>query len=58
MLKTIDRAYGNRNLSFYAINLKGHGSIIMSETIDFLENVEYEYIARPAPEVINIEGNT
>ena len=37
------------NEDFYAINLKGHGCIIMSNDLDKLKNIPY--VSRPMPEV-------
>lgn len=52
IMKFIDRYYeGNRNLDFYAINLIGHGSIIMANNTDYLEG-DIEYMARTLPEKI------
>lgn len=38
----------NTNDSFYAINLKGHGCIVMSDDLDKLANLPY--MSRPMPE--------
>lgn len=52
IMKFIDRYYeGNRNLDFYAINLIGHGSIIMTNNTDYLEG-NIEYMARTLPEIM------
>lgn len=50
ILKLIDST-SNRYQSCYKINLLGHGSIIMTHTVEELNDVEY--IPRPIPEVIN-----
>jgi hypothetical protein len=48
VLSLIDTAYGARNLDWYAINLKGHGSLLMANDVSLLRNVQY--IRRPMPE--------
>lgn len=45
----IDKLIPNKWEDFYAINLKGHGCIVMSSDIEKLKSVEF--IARPIPEV-------
>lgn len=50
ILNFIDTHYHSRDLGFYKINLIGHGSIVMSETIDMFKHIEYE--RRPFPEYI------
>ncbi len=40
----------NRNKDFYAVNLIGHGSIVMSSTIEKLTNIQY--VGRTMPECI------
>ena len=48
VLGLIDKEFNSRELNRYAINLLGHGSLIMGSTVDDLKNVEY--IARQLPE--------
>ena len=45
----IDKAISNKWEDFYAINLKGHGCIVMSSDVEKLKSVEF--FARPIPEV-------
>lgn len=40
----------DRNKSFYALNLVGHGSIVMSEYTDKLKNIQY--VSRSIPEIL------
>lgn len=46
----IIRLYPDKNTTDVAINLIGHGSLIMASTADFIENIDY--IMRPSPEYI------
>lgn len=48
VLAYIDKHYKSRELTRYRINLRGHGSIVMGNTIDDMTGIEY--IARPIPE--------
>lgn len=48
ILAYIDKHYGSRELTQYRINLRGHGSIIMGNTVDEMTGVNY--VARPMPE--------
>lgn len=48
ILQFIDEHYKTRNADVYRINLIGHGSIIMANTINNLKNVKY--FGRPMPE--------
>ena len=50
VLKTIDKYYNSRNESYYAINLIGHGCIVMANSSKLLNNLEY--VARNVPEII------
>lgn len=50
ILKSIDRVIKSRDKNAYALNLRGHGSIIMGSSIEDIENIKFE--ARPAPELI------
>ena len=50
IINTIKENYKSLNKTFYKINLKGHGSIIMSKNIENLKNVEI--ISRNLPEYI------
>ena len=52
VLAFIDKYYKSRELNQYKTNLIGHGSIIMGNSIDDINNVTY--IKRPMPEKINI----
>ena len=49
ILSLIDEVYKDRNKTFYAINLKGHGSIMMGNKISDLKDIEIE--ARNIPEI-------
>ena len=51
VLSLIDKEFGSRELNRYAINLLGHGSLIMGSSTEDLKNVEY--IARQLPEITN-----
>lgn len=48
IIRTILKYYGSLDLNKYAINLKGHGSFILGNTIDDIKNINY--IGRPLPE--------
>ena len=48
ILHFIDSHYGRRNENFYAINLIGHGSILMAATVEQMNGVNY--VGRPMPE--------
>lgn len=48
ILSLIDQKYDSREEPFYAINLKGHGSIVMAKYCSDIDKVEY--IKRPMPE--------
>lgn len=48
VLHTIDSLYHDRNKTSYQLNLFGHGSLIMGNTIEELKDVTY--IKRPMPE--------
>lgn len=41
VIETIKREYNSLNETKYILNLKGHGSLIMGETIDDLRDVQY-----------------
>lgn len=47
-VEEINNTIADKTKSFYAINLIGHGCIVMSDDVDKLETVEF--IARPIPE--------
>lgn len=49
VLNLIDRKYEDRKSNFYVVNLKGHGSLLMSSEVDAMENVKY--VARQLPEI-------
>lgn len=51
VLGLIDNTYGLRNLDYYAINLKGHGSLLMSGDVSLMHDVLY--IGRQMPEVMH-----
>lgn len=53
VLTFIDKTYADRTLDFYTVNLKGHGSIVMSK--DCKKMTDVNYIRRPMPE--NMEAN-
>lgn len=48
VLGVVDRSFKSRDLARYAINMKGHGSIIMASTVEGLRG--YTFIKRPFPE--------
>lgn len=50
ILSAIDKTIGDRNLNRYVINLKGHGAIIMGNTVDDLRNISFK--SRPTPEYV------
>jgi hypothetical protein len=50
VLSLIDNTYGLRNLDYYAINLKGHGSILMASNASMLHDVQY--VGRHLPEMM------
>lgn len=50
VLQCIDTAYNSRECDFYIINLKGHGSLLMSNDVEKLKNVKY--VGRIMPEVV------
>ena len=50
ILKVVDKGVLGRNTLFFAVNLKGHGSIVMANSLSFLENIEESYYARNFPE--------
>lgn len=50
VLKTIDEYYNSRNESYYAINLIGHGCIVMADSTKLLGNLKY--VAREMPEIV------
>lgn len=50
ILSVIDREYGSRKKTCYVLNLIGHGSIVMAEDPDMLDDLEY--VARPMPEMM------
>lgn len=45
----IKNTFTNRNLNEYKINLKGHGSIVMANSLKTFENLNY--VKRPCPEL-------
>lgn len=53
ILSLIDRIFNNRNRPAYAINLFGHGSIIMGKTLDDIRN--HKFYKRPMPEDMTTE---
>lgn len=48
VLSVVDKSFKSWNLARYAINMKGHGSIIMASTVEGLRG--YTFIKRPFPE--------
>lgn len=50
VLDYIDNVCGSRNLEFYAINLFGHGSLLMAKDVELMKNVKY--VGRNLPEVM------
>ena len=53
VIKTILNTYGSYYLDAYAINLKGHGSLLMASDITGLKDIEY--IGRPFPEDMTMD---
>ncbi|MBO5435144.1 class II aldolase/adducin family protein [bacterium] len=51
IIKAIDLYFNNRNMSCYALNLIGHGSIVMANNLDAFNNIKYK--ARNIPEKLN-----
>ena len=49
VMALIQKKYGNCDGDFYAINLVGHGSIIMSSDVQKLKNIDY--VGRIFPEI-------
>lgn len=50
VIGVIDEHYEDRNADFYAVNLVGHGCIVMSSTVDKMKNLPY--VGRIIPERI------
>lgn len=50
IISLIDSTYGLRNLNYYAINLKGHGSLLMANSANLMHDVQY--IGRTLPEIM------
>lgn len=50
ILDLIEKEYGDFSKNFYVLNLKGHGSIMMSNDVEKLKNVEI--IGRKLPEIM------
>lgn len=48
VLGVVDKHFKSRTLDRYAINMKGHGSIIMASTVEGLQG--YTFTKRPFPE--------
>lgn len=53
VLGLIDRVYGTRNGDIYEINLLGHGSIVMADSINKLRDLEYYGRRMPEPMLDN-----
>lgn len=51
VLRVIDDKYKTRTGSFYAINLKGHGSLLMAKCVDAM-STGFQYIGRELPETM------
>lgn len=41
--------YPHQGLCNFSINLKGHGSLVLADNVDYFQHTEY--IARPIPEL-------
>lgn len=52
ILTAIDRYYPSRNGEFYAINLKGHGCLLMMSENTLGQAEDIHYSARPMPEAM------
>lgn len=50
VLGLIDSTYGLRNLDYYVINLKGHGSLLMAKDVALMHDVQY--VGRQMPEAM------
>lgn len=51
VVSAIEESYGNLDGNFYAINLIGHGSIVMASDVDLMKNISY--VSRTFPEKIS-----
>ena len=49
-MKTVDMYFGGPDCKFAAINLLGHGCIIMSDDVEKIEESKDKVVARPKPE--------
>lgn len=50
IMDVIDKTLFERQTLYMAINLKGHGSIVMTNSLVLLDNIENEYCPREFPE--------
>ena len=54
ILKYIQTTKEQFNISNLAINLKGHGCLIMSDNVAYFKIIQDKIIARPKPEIIDL----
>lgn len=50
VLSFINSVYGKNDLDFYSINLKGHGSLLLANSVELMKNVKY--VGRQMPEIM------
>jgi len=48
----ITQMFSDRSSTFVAVNLRGHGSLIMSADVESLRDLDDGFAARPAPEIV------
>lgn len=51
IMEIINKSFCGSDTMYFAINLKGHGSIVMANSIVLLDGIENEYYPREFPEV-------
>lgn len=52
VVKAIKENYGSLNENRYVLNLKGHGCLLMGNTVNDIENIRFH--GRPMPEIMHI----
>lgn len=50
ILHAISENYGSKNKTFYVLNLKGHGSLLMAGSLEKLKDIKY--VGREMPEIM------
>ena len=53
ILETIKKEYNSFEKDFYILNLVGHGCIVMSNDVEKLKNIEFDFVGRELPEYLN-----